>query len=481
MNKPVLAARKEAEHIKLLLGAFRSKLALLLVAVVMTWGLWATLQSGDEKLPAVEAKCLKYRQDLLSKWGLPPEVPIRLNSTLVEVFATLADPKHPEWKKALPPDKWMDLYGELQPEQDRCQQLTAAAYLVKIRVPYLVEPISIEGLLLADFWPFVMVAIAAATIVFQLRQRANAIVLSWLTFDNPDAPSRELLHIRSNYRVGFLHEKTIQNKPFLVYKPPFILQPESLFVWTLLGLTLYSSFSLEAGHRIELSHEMRSVLFDYLSAMWFFSITIAYLVYRTWRYHEQSLEAVVGRPVTGGTFSRLAEKWSAFLDAPVENKIEPKIYQALSRVPDSLGALAALAALGTLLFPWMEPGPIRGYTFLTGAENLGEGLATELRYQLYLAVVFVLLCMFRSLAHNRLSERRFHTLTKWTRKLGLVVVVLIGNLLFHMLILRILVASTWPSWSDFQNRPLIQTNPGIGFSLFTALIILLLPSPSATK
>jgi len=158
-----LPARKEVEHIKLLLGAYRGKIALLLVAAMLTWGLLATLQSGDEKLPAVESECKKYRQDLLSKWGLPPEIPIGLSSTPTELYATLADPKHPEWNK-IGPRKWWEVYGELQHEQNRCQQLTTAAYFVKIRVPYLLEPVSIDGLQLADLWPFDMVVIASAVI-----------------------------------------------------------------------------------------------------------------------------------------------------------------------------------------------------------------------------------------------------------------------------------------------------------------------------
>jgi len=328
-----------------------------------------------------------------------------------------------------------------------------------------------------------MVAVTSAIIVFQLRQRANAIVLSWLGFNNPDVPSRELLRIRSNYRVGLLHEETIHKKPFLVYRPPLIVQPESLFVYTLLGLTLYSSFSLETAHRIEMSHEMRSVLFDYLSVLWFFSMAIAYLIYRTWLYYEQSLEAAVGRPVTGPIRSMLANS-SALLDKPVKNKIELKLYQALSmpgRISDSVWALAAL---GTLFISWMEPASIRGYTFLTGAKNLDAGLATELRYQLYLAIVFVLLCIFRSLAHNRLSQKRSYTLTRWTRKLGLVVIVvivLIGNLWFHVAILRIIAGSALTSWFVLENKPLIDTDPGLGFLLFSALVLFLAARSSAAK
>ncbi len=115
----------------------------------MTWSLWATLQGGDEKIPAIQEECSKLSKDLISKWGLPPDLPIRLNSTLGEVLLTLTDQRHPEWQK-VEPGKQIDFYLELQHEQKKCQQLTRAAYLVKVHVPYLLEPISIDGLSLGD-------------------------------------------------------------------------------------------------------------------------------------------------------------------------------------------------------------------------------------------------------------------------------------------------------------------------------------------
>jgi fumarate reductase subunit D len=465
----IINGREQAEHIKLLQGAFRSKIVLLLIAVVLTWGLWATLQHGDEKLPDADAECEKFRQAVLAKWKLPSDFQIGLSSSLTDVFEKLLDPKRPEIQKLLV--SATQFYGDLQTANGKCQQITDQAYLVKVRVPYLLEPISINGLLLADFWPFAMIAIASAVVIFQLRERVNAIVLSGATTKSADIPSGQLLHVRSNYRVGRLQEETVENKAFLVYKPPFIVQPESLLVWTLLVLTVYSSFSLEATHRIEYSHEMTSVLFDYIGALWFYSVAVVYLVYRTWQYYERSLEQVFGSPVIGVMRFIRATGRLRFLDNP-PYKIESKFYELLSKggaIPESIWVLVAL---GTLGLPWMKtPAPVRGYIFLIGPKNLDESLATELQYQLFLAILFMLLCAFLSLARKRISEKLFQVVSRWTRRLGIVVYILIGNLFFHMLVLRIIVATNVWGLPNIPRHPLLFTDPGIGLMLFCYIFI----------
>jgi fumarate reductase subunit D len=474
LSKIVLDGRQQSEHIKLLQGAFRSKIALLLVLVILTWGLWATLQHGDEKLPDAEAECEKLRQTLLSKWNFPPDIKIGLNSTLSDVMEKLIDPKRPELQKLQIDTAYGAFYGELSTAKDRCQQITDQAYLVKVRIPYLLEPISINGLLLADFWPFVMVAIASAIVIFQLRERTNAIVLSGVTSENSEVPSRELLQVRSNYRVGSLQKARIRRQTFLVYRSPLIVQPESLFVWTLLFLTLYTSFSLEAAHRIEFSHEMTSVLFDYISALWFYCVVIMYLVYRTWDYYERSLQAVFGCPVIGVVRSKLAENRSRIFGKLAKYRIKIGLHRSLLNLARIFDSILALTALAALALTWMEPGTVRGYSFLFGVKNISGGLSTELGYQLWLAVLFVLLCLFLSLTRRRISEKLFQAVAQWTRRIGLVVLFLLGNLFFHLLVLQIIDTTTnFFGLSHFQSHPLLFTNPEAGFYLFSALFVIL--------
>jgi len=62
-----------------------------------------------------------------------------------------------------------------------------------------------------------------------------------------------------------------------------------------------------------------------------------------------------------------------------------------------------------------------------------------------------------------------------------VVIVLIGNLWFHVAILRIIAGSALTSWFVLENKPLIDTDPGLGFLLFSALVLFLAARSSAAK
>lgn len=477
---------KDSEYLKLLRSALRSKISLLALGLVLTWGLWATLQTGEEKLPSVADECTKRLVEFKSKWGLSPDVPINFDSTMTDVFSHLGELKDTDALKKTP-GKWYQFYTELQAEGKSCDQQVTASYSVKIRVPYLVQPTSVDGLAIANLWPFVMIAIASAVFVFEMRERANALVLSWMAFGKPNAEQRELLRIRSDYRVGEMIERTFGNRKFLFYKSPLVIHPESLLTYALLGFTVYASISIAATHRIELSNEMRSVLFDYFSALWFFSAGMGYLVFRTRRYYHAQLESLVGRPVFGATRSRLFQP-SRFFDepfdpnrAPIDLRILSKLENVWKRrhvLPKWLeGILLPVAALASLALPWMQPGSVRGYNFLLGRSNLDDDLATELQYQLVLAIVFTLLCVVRTLTRCRISRQSFLILTEWVRRFGWGVILLVGNLVFHLFVLLFLVdALQLGALSLAATKPLIRTDPGIGLRIFCMLIVLIVIS-----
>jgi hypothetical protein len=71
-------------------------------------------------------------------------------------------------------------------------------------LPYLAEPISIDALTLADPWPFVIVALGSAILVFQFREHTNAIILSWMALRATNPSAHQLLNVRPNCRTAAL-------------------------------------------------------------------------------------------------------------------------------------------------------------------------------------------------------------------------------------------------------------------------------------
>lgn len=455
----------EGEHLRLFRAALRSKIVVLLVAAVLTWGLWATLSQGDQKLQPLQDQCTKNLQAFKSKWGLPPDFPITLDSNQFDILMALMQ------SKLLPSIKnQLQFLGEVQSEQDTCRQLIRSAYVVDVHLPYLVASISINGLTFVDFWPFIMIAMAAAFLGFHRREHTNAIVLAWLANAEPDTSSMQLLSVRSNYRVGELHEASLGNDRVFLYEIPLVIQPETLLLYALLVVTLYASLSLEGSHQIELSHEMPSVLSDYFAGLWLYSAALAYFLKKTWNYYDSRVEAVVGRPVLGRTRLWLAKRSRSIrsLGRRITQRLAGSLHPPRS-VPE---AALSLAALGSLALPWMRPGPIRGYPLLRGVDTVDDDISTELQVQLIFAVAFILLCLVCSLLDGRISRQKSRWLRKWLSRYGLLVMVLVGNLLVHIVVLQLTASSDW--WlitgHVLETRPLITTDPAYGFLLFGCIV-----------
>jgi hypothetical protein len=476
MDLRVQANNEVSDHIRLLRSAARGKLALLSLCVLVTAGLWATLQSGDNRALAIFTKYDAAVKALKEKWNIPDTSSVARFTDLRDQITVLTGDK-----SDLPSNtaKMLEFHSDLQSIQQAYYVDRRDSYVVAFKVPYLQEPISINGLTLADWWPFGIVALIAGALVFGLRERVNAIILSWFALRSSDASTGRGIIIRSDFRVGTL-AKSASDSPAFVYHRPLTVQPESLLIYALVVATIYLSFSFEMLYNPATSHEMMSTLLDYAASIWFFSTFVVIILGRTRKKYSRTLEQFVGHPVRG-QISEQVHKFVSRCKHMARRLVSARSWSKLKFV---WAALLPLAALLCLALPWMDPNGVSGFRFLLSSpiNPLGDELFTELRIQLTLAVLFVVLCLFSGIVRRRAPLGRLAPwLIKATRILGGTTLVLGGNLVFHFVLLDIAadeiglfstIKTSSRSW-PIQRSSLIWTDPSDGFWLFLLLCIFL--------
>lgn len=558
------AEHQVREHIRLLRTASRSKLAVLTIGVLVTWGLWTVLQASQQKWFGVADKYETDLSALKKKYKIPENVdfdiddPLAIGKVLMgkgspfagqrvtEEFKFLSDfsslqtsydnernaagndqagrrtdTKYErqlsqlKQKYGIPAsiqlgvsDKSSDVLMKLTMDQkspfapksgatvlaqfetdfsalqDRFETDRETVFLVPVHVPYLDDTVGVNGLTLADWWPFGLIAILAVTITLHLRQRVNAIAVSWLSTVPEEQSEQQSIIIRSDFRVGTLTESPLPGPRYLVYRSSLTLQPETLLLIALSAIVLYVSASFESFYNPALSHTMDSTLFDYFAGVWFFSVVLAVLVWLTHRRYANALERFIGCPVYGALgwarlFLRRAKiqldrlHTHAWLDS--EHLLKYSIIFT--------GALV----LASLALPWMTPGDVRGYRFLypASAPPISDpDIMSELQIQLGIAVAFPLCCLATSATALFTRSKLVELVFKVEPYFGVLVLVLAGNVIFHCGMLQ-LGANAFGLFG-FATRiaaiqplrpadlgPLVPYNPAFGLAIFSLLCLIL--------
>ena len=480
MDSKAPSNREAEEHIKLLRRASRTRLVLLGLWAVVTWGLWTALQACDQKAAPIDDTYAKRLAEARKKWDVPEKAIIVYTMDCSEIIMELDQLK-------LPTDnsKIANFCKELESLRNEYYPALEAAYTVHAKMPYLQEPVEINGITLAYWWPFGLIAIVASAIVLNMRERINAVIVAWISYSRKNSSDEQDLIVHSDFLVGTLAVEGTADRQCMVYRKPLMIQPESLLVYILVGATIYLSFSFGLFQNPANSYEMESILLDYVALIWFFLAVLTSLVWLTRKRYAESLEQYIGMPVRGrisrGLELALGKVKRRVRHALAHRKWMPKI------APISEG-LFAIAALLCLCLPWMNPGRVRGYQFFlsTVPNPLNDDLYSELQPQLFFAILFLILCLIDWFLRTVSSRPKFGFLSKVRRFFGLVTVALLGNLVFHFAMLQVLVAGqaerTWLilPWNPLarphplKNSPLVWADPSYGFWLFLLLCLMLL-------
>jgi hypothetical protein len=471
-------SRNVDEHVKLLRSASRGKLFFLSLAVVVTWGLWGTLQAGDQRMPSIQVKYDGNLADLKKKWKIPADSPIGYGSNLFDVFNALAQERNPLSRDIPKETQFIDELNELRQKYNDERGL---AYLVRLKMPYLVEPVEVSGLTLADWWPFALASILGAAIVLGMRERVNAIVLTSLADKEKSLTTSQSVIIRSDFHTGTLVEVHSSKQRYLVFRRPTMVHPESLVIYALVGTTVYLSFSFESSYNAAATHEMSSVLVDYLAAVWFFLIALVTLLLATRRDYIKGLERFIGVRVRGRTGHFLQRLSGVFNRVTERARLK---HTWLGSVYWLWNPVLAILGLACLTLPWMIQGRVRGYRFLLSqaSQGIDPDLLWEFRVQLTIAVTFVCLCLLESLGLRRANARLSKITSKSAFGLGMITLVLGGNLAFHFAMLEIAAESGVFFWKQnsgvfpaypIKESSLISADPAYGFWAFLLICLAL--------
>jgi hypothetical protein len=470
MDADVLSNREVTEHVKLLRRAASTRLILLGFLVVATWGLWAALQAGDQRTAPVDKIYGERLAELKNKWSIPADSPFGLNSDDIEVTNLLVKEKNDRFKNVL---QIVQFESELDALRNEYYADLERAYIIHVKIPYLQESVEVNGVTLADWWPFGLIAIGAAALVLGMRERINAIVVAWAAYNRKENPGKSDLIIQSDFLIGTLSKGRRSGEQYLVYRKPVTLQPESLILFALIGATAYMSLSFGFFQNPANSHEMESML-DYSGAIWFCLVSLGILVWLTRKRYAERLEQFTGIPIRG----RINESLHRIISSDRLRKLES--IRWLRKLASMSEALFAVAALLCLCFPWMNPKGIAGYRFFLSDSPapLDSDLYFELQVQLYIAILFIVLCLVDWIASTRLHEKWYGLLPRARRILGFATAVLLGNVIFHFILLQTAVMAQSEQFllllpvnllarpHPVKNSSLAWTEPSYGFWLF---------------
>src|ERR1700689_5150643 len=74
MNSDAVSDHEATEHIRLLRKASRTRLTILGIFAVLTWGLWAMLQAGDQRALGITEEYNQKLLELRTKWDIPDKL-----------------------------------------------------------------------------------------------------------------------------------------------------------------------------------------------------------------------------------------------------------------------------------------------------------------------------------------------------------------------------------------------------------------------
>jgi hypothetical protein len=460
------------EYFRLYRKATRVRFMLLILTSLANWALWTTIQAGNQKLPAVEEKIKSESANFIKKWGIDDKNTLRRDPTDPNDLAGLIpDIRLPFWMPDKSAEKLLEFTIDQQNMESWFDQERLGAYRVPIRLPYLETSLGMNVLLAVDYWPFALITILAVIIVIAMRERSNALMLSWQSFLKPSELDSTDLSVKSDFKIGHLEELPEGSHKVFVYKRPFIIYPEatlSAILW--IGIA-YSSIQILSVYDPTHTHPVDDILRDYYAAIWFFGCTTVLFLWLTRRFYYRKVAEAVGKPLRA-RFTHLG----FVLIAHIRRWMTHANWRVRAFL--SFDTLIALAAIACLFLPWIVEGGKKGFYFLlkqpTVPYEYGEPSRTirvfpiepttftELRLQLAIAVSFAIVCVACSCTWQVMSGRWRSYTSRLRLFLGAAVLLLAGNLIFHILALAIQARSFW----GIPTVQLISFNVGtVGYSL----------------
>lgn len=446
---------------------FRMKISVLVLLLVALFVLWSTLTSGRQKAEQVDKEFCHQLVNDTYYW------PTGLFASSCEPFFSAQDiihrTRHKHDYDPAPQGTSSEVEAQLHQWTQHVEQFQEydqkrrSAYRIDLSLPYAKGPISLDGALVSDIWPFCALLALAVSLALGFKQRCYEIHLAALLREITPKNARAREFALSEFHAGTLSQIDVDGRSVFLYKKPVAFYPEAALSWSLFVIVLVLSLRLLTDYSPQFSQWGEEDFTGYYFWLYLFSVFLVVLLSRTRKLWRASLDEVLGGEVRRARFYGPVEWRWADRDASL----------AASRFNIVTTVLCAALALGSLCFRWDES--YRGIELLWHPTVIiiDDVLAARIvQFVLIITVAFLLLCLISIvIGHSRHGRRLTKVMYRSRRYCAWAVLILLsfpilftllsryGEFVDSYLLPRLGAGFDYPSFLNLQNFPAVEGGP----------------------
>jgi hypothetical protein len=411
--------------------AFRVKVVVLLLLLVALFVVWSTLTNGNARAQEVDkAFCSQIIKD-------PYYGPLKFSaeyscSSVTMVRYTLEKARHYD-NEPHPNPTSPDLLNKIRDFLNHTVEFhdydwnRRQSYRIELSLPYTRSPVSINGSLIADAWPFCMLLALSVAVALAFRQTCYEIQLSALIKEEKQSKAFGRDSALAEFMAGDISEAKHGGRTVFLYKKPIAFSPEAVTSGVLFATVVVLSLSLLTDYSPQSTELGAEVFGDYYYISFYaFFVALLILLLRTRRLGMSSVDKAVGGEVRNARWLFLYQGLRVLRNKSVGGV----------RLESALVLICIGAGLAGLFLHW---GSYRGFTLLCCPRRVFDGdkerlMARVIQLLLLIAVIFlVAVAALRwpiLVRHQRLRAfmLKLRTLTAWP------VLIVVGFVVFYAFI-----------------------------------------------
>jgi hypothetical protein len=296
----------EQRFSQLIWRTFRLKISVLVLLLVALFVVWSTLTAGRQQAQQVDKEFCQQLVNDTYYW------PTSLFGSFCEPFYSAQNTIHMARHKLdydpAPQGTSSEVAAQLHQWAQHVQQFQEydqkrrSAYRIDLSLPYTKGPISLDGALVSDIWPFCALLALAVSLTLGFKQRCYELHLAALLREitPKDARARELA--LSEFHAGTLSRIDVDGRNVFLYKRPIAFYPEATLSWSLLAIVLVSSLRLLTDYSPQFSQWAEEDFTGYYFCLYLFLVLLVVLLSRTRRLWRASLDEALGGEVRSARF-----------------------------------------------------------------------------------------------------------------------------------------------------------------------------------
>jgi hypothetical protein len=462
---------------KLAQSSFRIRISVLVLLLISLFVVWSTLTSGMVAAEKVDMDfCTMIYKDpyFFPRTWLGNASCTQSNYALTIRTARHAHDNDAPYPKTMSPDEvtkhiqqFLDHYQEFQAYDWNRRQ----AFRIQLSLPYARNPVSLDGQLISDAWPFCALLGLSVAMAWKFRQTCYEIHLSALITKTKPEKIRERNFALTEFLAGNIAAISIDGRNIFLYGKPVGLIPEVvlsgglLLAVVLLLLNLLTEFGPQFTPRGE---ELFSD--SYYFWLYVFAVVLFLLLLRVRKRWRVSLAEVVGGEVRSARLFFLY-KLRRFLHHRTLAGI---------RWEDALVFLCALLGVASLFLSWAD---YRGLALLWNPTEVFDDMPVAARLvqaEMLFTVAFLFVSPISRIRNLPLGERLLRFL-QTARNFGARFVLIFSGFVIAYAFVGVYgLFKNWyvwptlvgPNFNTFQvleNLPTLgDADFSLGFTAFTA-------------